>query len=257
LVSMLSFLLTFLQVFPIFAFSLFFFLEMPMDPILRLPPIIQFFLIFAVFGLVGVLGPSMVRRSAKGLAQKEHHDVLGIMFSVAAAFYGVVLAFVIVAAWQNFQDASAREQSESLALVELYVLSTRLPHPVQESMVKAIRDYITDALTYEWSDTPTPRPGRHDLVEMFGGLLTLDPQTNKQTALYGKAMDEVTRLFEARAANPVFAKQHSGNRVDRDHFRRRGDDHDELFLLHRASDASGDHIDAFRDARRVNDYRDL
>jgi hypothetical protein len=229
-----------------------------MDPILRLPPIIQFFLIFAVFGLVGVLGPSMVRRSAKGLAQKEHHDVLGIMFSVAAAFYGVVLAFVIVAAWQNFQDASAREQSESLALVELYVLSTRLPHPVQESMVKAIRDYITDAWTYEWSDTPTPRPGRHDLVEMFGGLLTLDPQTNKQTALYGKAMDEVTRLFEARQQRILYSQNNipaivwtviifgAAVTITLSFF---------FFTEHRTLQAIISML--FRDARWVNDYRGL
>jgi hypothetical protein len=80
-----------------------------LNPILRLTPLIQIFLIVSVFGLIGILGPVMVRRSARGLAEKEHHDVLGIMFSVAAAFYGVVLAFVIVAAWQNFQEAAERE----------------------------------------------------------------------------------------------------------------------------------------------------
>src|SRR5690349_14665050 len=108
-----------------------------MDSILRFPPLIQCFLIFSLFGLVGVLGPSIVRRGGSNLSGKDHHDVLGIMFSVAAAFYGVVLAFVIVAAWQNFQDASAHEQVESLALTELYAVSLHLPPPIGQSMITA------------------------------------------------------------------------------------------------------------------------
>jgi hypothetical protein len=176
-----------------------------MDSILRWPPMIQFFLVFSIFGLVGVLGPLMVRRNAKGLAEKEHHDVLGIMFSVAAAFYGVVLAFVIVAAWQNFQDAAIHEQTESMALIELYALSTRLPQPVQQALVGAIRAYATDALA-EWSDQPRIDAGRKDIVLMLNELLTLDPQTQKQGILYGKAMDQITRLFEARQQRVLYSQ---------------------------------------------------
>ncbi len=177
-----------------------------MDPVLSLPPLIQFFLIFSVFGLIGVLGPLMVGQRAKGLAEKEHHDVLGIMFSVAAAFYGVVLAFVIVAAWQNFQEATEREQAESLALTELYVISTRLPPPVQQAMLHALRGYITDALNYEWSGQPKIKAGRKELISMFNELMVLEPQTTRQGVLYGKAMDEITRLFEARQQRILYTQ---------------------------------------------------
>ncbi|HEY2104604.1 MAG TPA: DUF4239 domain-containing protein, partial [Candidatus Binataceae bacterium] len=177
-----------------------------MHSILGLSPLIQFFLIVSIFGLLGFLGPALIRQSAKGLAQKEHHDVLGIMFSVAAAFYAVVLAFVIVAAWQNFQEAEEREQAESLALVELYVVSTKLPQPVGQSMVRAIRGYITDALTYEWSDTPQIKAGRGELLHMFNDLVSLDPQGQKQGILYGKAMDQITKLFEARQQRILYSQ---------------------------------------------------
>ena len=117
-----------------------------MPNILHFSPLFQFFLIFVVFGLLGFLGPGIMRRSARGLELKDHHDVLGMMFSGAAAFYGVVLAFVIVAAWQNFQDASEREQVEFLALTELYEVGTRLPMPTRQLMTTAVRGYVTDAL---------------------------------------------------------------------------------------------------------------
>ncbi len=177
-----------------------------MDPILRLPPLIQFFLVFSIFGLIGVLGPVMVGRSAKGLAKKEHHDVLGIMFTVAAAFYGVVLAFVIVAAWQNFQDAAVHEQAESMALIELYAVSARLPEPVHQSMVRAIRAYATDAVNFEWSERPQIDAGRRQLVLMLDELLSLDPQTQKQSILYSKGLDQISRLFEARQQRILFSQ---------------------------------------------------
>ena len=177
-----------------------------MDSVLRLSPLIQFFLIFSIFGLLGFLGPALVRQSAKGLAQKEHHDVLGIMFSVAAAFYGVVLAFVIVAAWQNFQEAEEREQAESLALTELYVVSTKLPQPTARLMAQAIRGYINDALTYEWSDKPQIKAGRLELIQMFNDMLGVDPQTQKQGILFGKAMDQISKLFEARQQRILYSQ---------------------------------------------------
>jgi hypothetical protein len=177
-----------------------------MDSILGLPPLIQFFLVFSIFGLVGLLGPLMIGRRAKGLAEKEHHDVLGIIFSVAAAFYGVVLAFVIVAAWQNFQEAAEREQAESLALTELYVLSTKLPQPVQQSMIRAIRGYLSDALTYEWSDRPRVMAGRRELIEMLNELMSLEPQTQKQGITFGKALDQISRLFEARQQRILYSR---------------------------------------------------
>jgi len=177
-----------------------------MDSILRLPPMIQFFLVFTIFGLVGLLGPLMIGHGAKGLAEKEHHDVLGIMYSVAAAFYGVVLAFVIVAAWQNFQEASEREQTESLALTELYGVSVRMPQPVQQSMLRAIRNYATDALTYEWSDKPRSGAGRRELLAMLNELMSLNPQTQKEGIVFGKAIDDISKLFEARQQRILYSR---------------------------------------------------
>ncbi len=179
-----------------------------MPNILHFSPLFQFFLIFAVFGLIGFFGPGFIRRSARGLELKDHHDVLGMMFSGAAAFYGVVLAFVIVAAWQNFQDASEREQVEFLALTELYEVGTRLPMPTRQLMTTAVRGYVTDALTYEWSGNPNPvnMGSRGDLRKMLAALLSLDPQSQKDGILFGKAIDQITRLFEARQQRILYSQ---------------------------------------------------
>lgn len=179
-----------------------------MPSLLHFSPMLQFFVIFAFFGLIGAIGPALVRHHARGLELKDHHDVLGMIFSVAAAFYGVVLAFVIVAAWQDFQDAAAREQSESLALTELYEVGIRLPPPTNQLMTTAIRGYLSDSLAYEWSGNPNP----HSMLErghmkmMLAALLSLNPQSQKDGILYGKAMDQITKLFEARQQRILYSQ---------------------------------------------------
>ena len=230
-----------------------------MPSILHFPPMIQFFLIFVVFGLVGALGPGIARRSSKGLAAKDHHDVLGMMFSGAAAFYGVVLAFVIVAAWQNFQDAAQREQTELLALTELYEVGTRMPPPTSQLMTTAIRGYVSDSLVYEWSGSGQPQfmKGRGNLRKMLAALLSLNPQTNKDGILYGKAMDEITRLFEARQQRMLYSQSNIptivwvviifGAAVTIAL---------SFFFFTAASPAPGDDFDAVRDADRADHYRD-
>ena len=179
-----------------------------MPNILHLSPLLQFFVIFVVFGLIGALGPALVRRHSRGLELKDHHDVLGMIFSVAAAFYGVVLAFVIVAAWQDFQDAAAREQAEFLALTELYEVGVRLPQPTRQLMTTSIRGYLSDSLAYEWSGNPNPHAimGRRHLKTMLAGLLSLDPQSQKQAVLFSKAMDQITKLFEARQQRMLYSQ---------------------------------------------------
>lgn len=43
----------------------------------------------------------------------------GVTFGVIGAFYGLLLAFVIVAAWQRFDRAEAEAQGEGVALLSL------------------------------------------------------------------------------------------------------------------------------------------
>jgi hypothetical protein len=73
-------------------------------------------------------------------------------------------------------------------------------------MVRAIRGYITDALTYEWSDKPQIKAGRRELIQIFNQMLNLDPQTQKQGILFGKAMDQITKLFEARQQRILYSQ---------------------------------------------------
>ena len=78
----------------------------------------QILFIWLLFAALSVTGLYTVRRLVGIERLKEHHDVAGFTFGVIGAFYGLLLAFVIVAAWERYERAEESLESEAMALSE-------------------------------------------------------------------------------------------------------------------------------------------
>jgi hypothetical protein len=100
-----------------------------MDLIDSFSTTMQAIIVVLVFSGLTVAGLYFVRRHVSSRQLKEDHDVAGFTFSVVGAFYGMILAFVIVAVWQRFERANEQAQDESLALSNLYNLSGGFDQP--------------------------------------------------------------------------------------------------------------------------------
>src|SRR6201981_3313243 len=99
----------------------------------------QIIFVLVVFSMVCVFGLYLVRILVPLERLKQNHEVAGFTFGVIGAFYGLLLAFVIVAAWERFDRAEAEVQDEGVALVSLYRLSQGFPLPVGCGIQSAIR----------------------------------------------------------------------------------------------------------------------
>lgn len=162
-----------------------------MQLLLNFPTVVQVMVVVVVFGAGGLY---LVRRHVSLQELKENHDVLGFTFTVVGAFYGVVLAFVTVAAWQQFQNASEREQSEALSLGSLYTVSMAYPDPARARIHDYIRVYALDALHNQW-----PAMGSYayvqdasDMKRIWDALFSINPATAKEQILLAKGVDLMT-----------------------------------------------------------------
>jgi len=68
-----------------------------------------------------------VRRRVPLDILKEQHEVAGISYAVIGGFYGVLLAFVLVASWERFERARANTDAEANAVGDLYRQAAGLP----------------------------------------------------------------------------------------------------------------------------------
>src|SRR5271154_1850376 len=166
-----------------------------MTYVLYLSTWMQMVFVVVVFAGGSILGLYIVRRLVPLEHLKQNHEVAGFTFGVIGAFYGLLLAFVIVAAWERFDRADEKVQGEAIALASLYRLSKGFPQPVQAEFQRVIRAYAQDCIDLEWpimegqihgqADNPTGALG------LWGVVANYAPQTARQTLLADKSYDQL------------------------------------------------------------------
>src|ERR1700722_14377333 len=95
---------------------------------------VQVTFIIVTFSGVSILGLYAARRLVPVENLKQNHEVAGFTFGVIGAFYGLLLAFVIVAAWQRLDRADEMVQSEAMTLASLYRLSMGFATPLHRHL---------------------------------------------------------------------------------------------------------------------------
>jgi hypothetical protein len=176
---------------------------------------VQVGIIIVVFSSLSIFGLYLVRRMVPLERLKQNHEVAGFTFGVIGAFYGLLLAFVIVAAWERLDRADAMVQTEAMSLVSLYRISEGFPQPLQHNLQQTLRNYALRAINVEWPEMAryihgeTDNPGEADNPVVYLGLWALvgsyNPPDARQTLLVDKSYDQLQQLGEDRALRYMYS----------------------------------------------------
>jgi hypothetical protein len=172
----------------------------------------QIIFVVVAFSGVSVLGLYLVRILVPLEHLKQNHEVAGFTFGVIGAFYGLLLAFVIVAAWERFDRADAEVQSEGVALTCLYRLSKGFAEPVATKMQETIRTYTHRLIDKEWPDLANYRYA--GIENSMGPLVLWQIVTNytpkndpRQDMLVDKSFDQLTQLSNESALRYLYSRE--------------------------------------------------
>jgi hypothetical protein len=168
-----------------------------------------------VFSSLSILGLYFVRQMVPLERLKQNHEVAGFTFGVIGAFYGLLLAFVIVAAWERFDRADEMAQTEAMSLVSLYRISKGFPQPLQHNLQQMLRNYALRTINVEWPAMAryirgvTDNPGKADNPVVYLGLWALvgsyNPPDARQNLLVDKSYDQLQQLGEDRALRYMYS----------------------------------------------------
>jgi Protein of unknown function (DUF4239) len=177
--------------------------------------LVQVGIVVLVFSSLSILGLYLVRRMVPLERLKQNHEVAGFTFGVIGAFYGLLLAFVIVAAWERFDRADEMVQTEAMSLASLYRISKGFPQPLQQNLQQALRNYALHAINVEWPEMAryihgdTDNPDKADNPTTYLGLWALvsnyNPPDARQTLLADKSYDQLQQLGEDRALRYLYS----------------------------------------------------
>ena len=133
--------------------------------------------------------------------REEHNDVAGFIYAVLGVAYAVVLAFMLIAVWQNYETAKTNVDTEANELAGVYFLASQLPESERTNVQDLARTYARVVVEQEW---PLMKQGetspRADslLRQLRLTLLQFDPRTRGEQVLYERGLTDLHDLDDAR-----------------------------------------------------------
>jgi hypothetical protein len=95
-------------------------------------------------------GLHLVRKCFPDSIRQANNEVAGFFMSVLGVMYAVLMAFVIVVVWQQFDDTRLTTEREGNALAALYRLAGVLPEQDGSRLRGLLREYAQTMIDNEW-----------------------------------------------------------------------------------------------------------
>jgi hypothetical protein len=164
--------------------------------------------------LVAVVGLLLVQRLVPPDRREEHNNVAGFIYAVLGVAYAVVLAFMLIAVWQDYNTAQTTVESEAHELAGVYFLASQLPEPQRTRLQDLARMYARVVVEEEWPmmEQGQTSPRADSLLRQLRlTLLEFDPRTRGEQVLYERGLTQVhdavdarrSRLLEVREGIPI------------------------------------------------------
>ena len=82
--------------------------------------------------------------------REEHNDVAGFIYAVLGVAYAVLLAFMLIAVWEDYKTAQTNVESEANELTGVYFLASQLPESERTRVQDLARTYVRVVVEEEW-----------------------------------------------------------------------------------------------------------
>jgi hypothetical protein len=130
---------------------------------------------------------------------------LGNYLQTLGGIYAVLLAFVVVVVWNQFNEARALIEREASALVDLHRTASGLPASTRVEIQRGLRAYVDAVLEDEW---PAMHKGDEAVIEKVGQRLDevwlavhrCRPSDDCQHTIYGEVLSHFNELADLRTS---------------------------------------------------------
>ena len=169
---------------------------------LELPWPVALLLIVLVFSAAACYGHVLVRRAVPPKDLVQHNDVAGFIISIVGVLYAVLLGFVVIVTWQQWDSSRSHVDQEASALSDIHNLIAAYG-PRRTPIDQAIDRFITITVDQEWPAMQHGQPSeaaRKALRTLEHRIALLKPNANdpRENAAFQKSIDLVVGLEDLR-----------------------------------------------------------
>jgi hypothetical protein len=155
-----------------------------------------------------VAGLVLVRRRVPLDALRKQHEVAGVAYAVLASLYGVILAFVLVSSWQEFENVRHTIELEVDAAGNIRRHSYGFAEPAGTTLRAALAAYVQSVIENEWpamARAEASPEGWGEYAGLWQAVLAIQPRNDKETALWQSTIEQMDALSTARRVRMLFA----------------------------------------------------
>ena len=159
---------------------------------------------------VALAGLYAVRRIIPAASLEPHRDMAGFLFGALTVTYAVLLAFVVVAVWDDFNVTETAVSTEANRVEDMYRLAQGLPPPVRQQVRGTLHRYARSVVEDEWPAmsrfTASPRV-QAALDDLWRTYTRLEPRGGREGVLYEHSLTALTDLVDQRRGR-LLASRH-------------------------------------------------
>src|SRR5215216_7100271 len=159
-------------------------------------------LIVLIAVLVSLAGLALVRRLVPISDLAEHTDVAGYVYAVIGVIYAVVLALVVIAAWEEYRDAREAVADEASAVLNLARAANGWPDSDRDVVEPALIAYARQVVDVEWPAMARgdfgPTADTVTVNRLWQALNEADASAAAKSASYEIALQQLADLGAAR-----------------------------------------------------------
>ena len=181
------------------------------DAVLGLPSwLVAVLLVVVLPGLVLLLQWG-IRRRWPALAEGDHNEVVGFIIAVVGVIYAVLLAFVVIVAWESHASAERIVDLDASTLRGLHRESAAFPDETQEELHVLVRQYADEVIELEWPAMTEGTPGDPRVGAIFDGMAhvlgSVEVTTPAQEQFVGAEADRLSQLVSLRSQRLDYAER--------------------------------------------------
>jgi hypothetical protein len=179
-------------------------------------------LVVAAFIGTGLFGQRIILRFVPLDRRRAHNDVLGAASAIAGVINAVLLAFIVFAAWTDYDRARDVVSQEGSLVADLNADAAVLPGGLGTHVQEELHNYVNVVVDSEWpamadgrmsSRDSTRRAGWQYLRHTYADLLELDASKGTPGLVVGEMLKRLNSLYDARRQRLAHASGGSLSKV--------------------------------------------
>ena len=160
--------------------------------------------------MLALLGLAVVRRSVSHERLTRHTDVAGYVYAVIGVIYAVILAQVVVAAWEEYRDARSVAADEANAVLNLARLAQVWPDEDRLRVEDALSAYARNVVEVEWPAMAEGQFGptrETDLMHRLWQVVNeAGVRAENRNPTYAASLEQLDYLDEARRSRVLLGE---------------------------------------------------